>query len=373
MYKRQVGCDFWGHGRDGKGSDHFAKLLVKARIILTSDPIDSHVARDTNPADESHVANNEPRPSTSLATQVPPPVDSHVAKPCTSLASPQIDSHVATTSGSTSLVTQVSSEKPDTSPDSSHASPLNSTPRSPTPNRGWEIKTPLTKHTNQAAPGTPAGGTRSRARRDLASTLSPGDGGQLSSGDSQPAGILNKHSKTNKASWQLNNVEKPILVIGDSNCAIFQAPKSNFQIESFPGGRFHNIRIMLEQSLANKINTTLAQHVIISIGINDLKNKPHTTTVPEMRKVIHLANKIFPNATVHLAQINFSQDLPAQSKDNLRDLNHWISTNSLVCTSHIKRLAHSKFRVQGDNIHWTQNTANAFLEHWSSSLKLPHF
>ena len=350
-----VGCGFWGQGKDGKGSDHFANLLVKARAILTSDPIDSHVARDTNPVD-SHVA-SDPQPGTSLVTQVPPQVDSHVANV------PQ---------PSTSLHAQVPPEAPVTSPVSSQASPLNSTHRSPIPNRGWETQTPVARQTNPVVPGTPAGSTRSRVRRQLASTLSPGDSmpAALSPGDSGPKGILNVHPKTNKANWHIKNVEKPILVIGDSNLARIQAQKSNVQIESFPGGNFSNIRKMLQRSLANKINTTLAQHVIFSVGINDLNNKPHSTSVPELRKVIHLAKDLFPNATVHFAQINFSQELSAYQKNNLREINDFISKLSLC--KYIKRLAHPKFRVTDDHIHWTPNTANAFLEHWVGSLA-PHF
>jgi ribA/ribD-fused uncharacterized protein len=332
---------FWGCGLQGNGNDHFSKLLVKARTILTSDPQppSSHTVTPQNTSlQQAKVSTwNESHDTSLYQTQV-----SDVVSPATSLHEAQVD--------------PTGSPAPPTPPP--HTPTDTQSLWSPTPTRGWEVTPPLNRQPNFIH-DTPARGTRSQVRRNLTKPNT----------HTQCTGILNRHSKVKKTCWALTKVDKPILIIGDSNLSNIQAPNSNVQIESFPGGNFYNIRTMLQRTLKSKINTTLAQHIIISVGINDRNNKPHSTSIPELRKVIHSAKELFQNATVHIAQINFSTELSDLHKTNLRTLNDYISKLSLC--ENLKRLPHSKFRVVDDNIHWTYKTANAILEHWLNLL--PNF
>jgi ribA/ribD-fused uncharacterized protein len=317
---------FWGSGLQGNGDDHFSKLLVKARTILTSDPqhLGSPTATDQNTSLHQAKVSSQNEPMT------------------TSLHQAQVDpSPVSTT------------PPPQTPTDTQSL-------WSPTPTRGWETTPPLNRQPNFSVEDTPARGTRSHTVRR-----------QLSSTSTQGKGILHRHPKLrhSKASWKLNKVEKPILVIGDSNLSNIQALNSNTQIESFPGANFYSIKMVLQRSFESKIDVSLAQQVILSVGILEKRNKSHTTSIPELRRLINSANKLFPNATVFIAQINFSQSLSDLEKQNLRNINEFIRTRNLC--PNLKRLDHSKFKVIDDNIHWTSKTADAFLEHWLNLL--PHF
>lgn len=76
-----------------------------------------------------------------------------------------------------------------------------------------------------------------------------------------------------------------------------------------------------------------------------------------------MASSKFPNASIWVPEINFSQALPESEQETLRQLNEYIKTKN-----YIPAIPAKQFRVGQDHIHWTENTALNMVKAWMQSL-----
>ena len=98
----------------------------------------------------------------------------------------------------------------------------------------------------------------------------------------------NKHSD-----WCFPEIRENILVLGTSNLAtITESPMANIHIESYPGARVLHKLFLLDKA---EKNPRKPEHVTISVGMNDKHNKPHSTTIQNLGKLLAKAKLVFPN------------------------------------------------------------------------------
>ena len=111
------------------------------------------------------------------------------------------------------------------------------------------------------------------------------------------------------------------------------------------------------------------KHVIISAGFNDRSLAQSTLTL-NLKEVVSLALERFKGSKIYLAQIRFSPNLDETVKDNICHLNK--EMEDLASKFHnvhvIPKLPARKFSVGKDNIHWTENCANAMIAHYFQHL-----
>ncbi|KAF3841838.1 hypothetical protein F7725_023789 [Dissostichus mawsoni] len=103
--------------------------------------------------------------------------------------------------------------------------------------------------------------------------------------------------------WSLVTRKKTI-ILGDSNL-------SRSPIDSFPDAQFHHI-IAIFLKLAPCHNTT---QVIISIGLNNGLSEPSlTTSTKQLQAMWKQTTTTFPNATIYIPIINFSDRLTQNNR-----------------------------------------------------------
>ena len=167
-----------------------------------------------------------------------------------------------------------------------------------------------------------------------------------------------KHIKTlrKKHDWSLT-VNKKWLIIGDSNLARFPPfTCEDLQIDSFPGATFSHAKAIINKTTTS----TLVEKVILSFGINNRTQKDKKGVSRELLTAIRTAEHKFPDASIWVPLINFSERLPVEQKQMLKYLNQKIDTN---CMS-IPLLQEENFSTRVDHIHWTTITADEMLKHW---------
>lgn len=125
------------------------------------------------------------------------------------------------------------------------------------------------------------------------------------------------YSKHKLSDWTFSP-NKPVIIIGDSN--LNRIPPhmfSNIQIDSYPGMTTYHLWKLLEKTSP----APLVQKLVISIGINNKDLDPKNTTNKQLLTIHRLAKKIFPNATIHFALLNFSPYLTPIQIHNLTEIN----------------------------------------------------
>lgn len=166
-----------------------------------------------------------------------------------------------------------------------------------------------------------------------------------------------------KQDWTLS-ITKSVLWVGDSNLnrmACHDYPC--LQIDSFPGANFRTIAHVLETAVAHQLVT----HLVISVGINNRRQKGRETAVRQLQAAVRAAKARFPHASLYIPVLNFSQSLPASEQEVLNTLNSYIRRNQ----NFIPPLPDSDFQTVQDDIHWTAETARRMRDHWLSHLNLP--
>ncbi|KAF0022091.1 hypothetical protein F2P81_025655 [Scophthalmus maximus] len=162
--------------------------------------------------------------------------------------------------------------------------------------------------------------------------------------------------------WDLE-VTKKWIIIGDSNLSRippFHIP--DLQIDGYPGANFRHA-----EALIGKTTTTvMVEKVILSFGLNHRNQKARETSIKQLQGAVRAAKKKFPFADIWVPQLNFSSDLTTDEKQTLQVLNSHIERNM----PGLPPLQESDFHTAQDNIHWTENTAGAMLEHWATLLNL---
>ncbi|KAF3844514.1 hypothetical protein F7725_007677, partial [Dissostichus mawsoni] len=116
---------------------------------------------------------------------------------------------------------------------------------------------------------------------------------------------------------------KKTIILGHSNLSrtpSFSHP--NLQIDSFPGAKFHHITAILNK-LSPCHNTT---QVIVSIGLNNgLSETSLTTSTKQLQAMWKQTTTTFPNATIYIPIINFSDLLNPQQQTLLTTINNTIA------------------------------------------------
>ena len=164
------------------------------------------------------------------------------------------------------------------------------------------------------------------------------------------------------------------MILGTSNLArIFFVGRRDAQVLSYPGLKLAQMVMLLKAFQFGPKSSNPGQqpsHVIFSIGINDRGLSPSTNEV-ELKKVVQEAKRQFPDSKIGIYQQPFDQNLTVKEKSTLKDLSDAVqkqcSTHGLKC---IPRIPKSKFAVVGgkDQIHWTEDCANATVEHFFEHL-----
>ena len=156
-------------------------------------------------------------------------------------------------------------------------------------------------------------------------------------------------------------VGKPVAFLGDSNVnRIPPSHHTHIQIDSYPGATFHHMTKVFEKAEVHPRVET----VILSVGINCKDNDTDQTSYRQLSRMHKEAQLTFPNATIHIPLINFSQFLTTAQKKNLTLLNQYISTHF----PHIPPVDPSQFHTEPDNTHWTPTTAVTIFNHWCTHL-----
>ena len=127
---------------------------------------------------------------------------------------------------------------------------------------------------------------------------------------------MQKSTNCKKSGWRLPKISKHVVILGDSNVSkITESRERDIQVESYPGAKIRN----LEQMMIHPAETdgTHPEIVILSVGINDVANKPGVTTIRNLRRVAVRAGKCFPHSVFAIPEINCSDRLPMVEQDHI--------------------------------------------------------
>ena len=174
--------------------------------------------------------------------------------------------------------------------------------------------------------------------------------------------------------WKIPKVTKDILVLGTSNLGrITFVARRDAQVVSYPGLKIENLTKLLNAFQFGHGSDNPGRkpsHVVLSVGIND-RGLADSTNGISLRKLMLAAKKQFPDSKISIYQQPFD---PRMSSDERKSLKHLNDTIQGLCSSLglncIPVIPKPKFSVVGgkDLIHWTENCANATVEHFFANL-----
>jgi len=307
--------EFWGswHQRDGKmfeGRNTFAQILAKLR---------TQMMRSQQPTPGS------PTPGTSKTTPPRPtqrpPRQSY----------PNTPGPVSTSNRFTPLTDETQTNPGNTTnPDIASSPESDTSPSIPNPKRR-RINSPQSTPTTATGPQVTVHRERSR--------------------------------------WRLPQLKSQMVVLGDSNLSranYLETKVRSIELHSFPGANIRHFENLLNPSLHPQ-NTP--KEVVLSIGIN---NRTNRASEQQLKNMINNASKTFPNASIHIPLINIPPEIPAFQQTNITHLNNLIqslSHNQPFQT--IPKLPEENFNIDprdSHKIHWSTETANAIITHWTSHL-----
>ena len=266
------------------------------------------------------------------------------------------------------------------------APPKCKTPNHTTPTRRWSGPAPTPSGVpSRPSPRRPAGHTSTRTdpdkRRNSAPTSyvnaakSPPSRPSLSK-STRPTKITKfpslGHKKHNLAEmlkmWEIPKISKDILMIGTSNFArIPWVERNDCHILSYPGMKLYNLLKLFEgfrHGISSPNPGRKPSKILISCGLNDRNLSPHTNET-NIKKIVNAVRKQFPGSEIYLAEISYSDKLTSKEKETIKSLNSAIRTlGTKDGIKSIPPIASSKFKVESDNIHWTENCAKGHLDHF---------
>lgn len=173
--------------------------------------------------------------------------------------------------------------------------------------------------------------------------------------------------------WEIPKVIKDTLVLGDSNLSrISWVGRPDAQVVSYPGLKLSQLLLLLQGfkfGFGSPNPGRKPSRVILSVGLNDRGLSPSTNKIT-LKKIVNEALRIFPGAQICLSQIQHSDSLDSSDKRTISILNDDMKNiaefkANVLC---IPALPKSKFKVGRDNIHWTEDCANATLNHFFQHL-----
>ena len=170
-----------------------------------------------------------------------------------------------------------------------------------------------------------------------------------------------------KKKWSLPPINYKTVIIGDSNLSnITKARDHAMHVCSFPGARFSNLTGMLKTLTPYKC----VKELVLSIGINERENNIPTTSIPQLKKLIAETKRVFPNAKIHMASLQWNPSrISSKEIKALGELNEHMA--KLEDINVLPKLSTDLFKINHQDrygIHWTKECANAMLESWSSHL-----
>ena len=179
----------------------------------------------------------------------------------------------------------------------------------------------------------------------------------------------NQHGLGMHNVWHVPKVEKDTLILGDSNLArVSFVKRRDAQVVSYPGLNLRKMTSLLENfKFGHKSDNPgrKPSHVVFSVGLNDRGCAPSTSEI-SLTKLMNRAQQEFPGSKISFYKQPFDLGLKTDEKLALKSLNNAIETKckakSLNC---IPALPESKFKVAGRNdmIHWSEDCANATIDH----------
>ena len=170
-----------------------------------------------------------------------------------------------------------------------------------------------------------------------------------------------------KNAWSLPKIDTKRVFLGDSNISrITKAHGSNLTVLSYPGASYYNLHMMLRKADPQRI----VNSVVFSIGINERSNKVDTTSLPRLNKLMLEAKRVFPNAKIHLASLQWNPSkLPPSENKTLEELQSNIEKMEDI--NLIPKLSSNLFKIEATDksgIHWSKECANAMIENWINHL-----
>lgn len=106
----------------------------------------------------------------------------------------------------------------------------------------------------------------------------------------------------------------------------------------------------------------MTEHIILALGTT---NNAKETAIKQMQVLLRVAKEKFPSAQICVPKVNFSTMLPTKEQTQLAVLNAPITQN----LKHIPAWPSSKFRTEGDLVHWTADTPGIITQHWLQHFK----
>lgn len=187
---------------------------------------------------------------------------------------------------------------------------------------------------------------------------------QNANNNTQLSGINITHPgvKDKFASWNLNHISHPTLIVGDSNLKNIKTRTDNVEIQSFPGAKIMHITHLVK---AYPNAAYKPKNIVVSVGLNDYPNK-FSTSAKQLDQLCVALNQKFPKSRIHIAQINCPDNLPANGTQNIKQLNTYLLGKLNVRV--IPKLTKEHYTLASDNYHWTQITGSKILQHWLHSL-----
>ena len=182
------------------------------------------------------------------------------------------------------------------------------------------------------------------------------------------------HQGTTKSWWRAPVSRSRILILGDSNIKGFKELKADSSVgpvesHSYPGAR---LRHFTDSIWKDSKPQPGPKHVILSVGINNRGNNASTHR-DQLKRVINLAEKTYPNAHIYIPQINYTSELKPEVRASLDSLNSLIMelTGAKKMLHTIPKLSSNLFNIRPNDtqkVHWTYSTAESMLAHWLQSL-----
>lgn len=177
---------------------------------------------------------------------------------------------------------------------------------------------------------------------------------------SPPGGRVNVHPPAyhKLSDWTLT-VHKKILLIGDSNVSRFPPfDVHDLQVECFPEATFRHIAEVLKKSTSH----VQVESVILALGFYSRKQKVKVTSIKQFQSAQLSAFTCFQGARIITPLIHIPHNLPPLEKENLLNLNDFISDYS-----HFSLIDQRQFHFDGDLL-WTEETARSIFSHWMQQL-----
>ena len=182
------------------------------------------------------------------------------------------------------------------------------------------------------------------------------------------------HRDTAKKWWRAPVSHSRVLVLGDSNIEGLDGLKADSSVgpvecHSYPGAKLRHFTDSIWKDSQPQLSP---KHVILSVGINNRSNSA-STHHDQLKRVVSLAQKTYPNAHIYIPQVNYAFSLTQKERASLDSLNSLImefsGTNKKFHT--ISKLPSNLFNIGPKDpykIHWTNSTAESMLTHWLQSL-----